>query len=440
MRRARYLPGAVAGIVLVAVGGATLLSVALRLDVPPELQGVLLRGTALVLILFMALLVFRYLALLWLGFLQYLESGAADDDAAPPFLPPISVIIPAYNEGPTIQAAIRSVLRQTYPRFEVIVVDDGSTDDTLRRASQLEGRYGGITVRVISKSNSGKAGALNTGIANARHPFVLCMDSDSRLSENTMRRAIRHFRHPAVAAVAGNVKVANRLNLWTRLQALEYIEGLNMARRAQGFMRAVNIIPGPIGVFRRDVLDRVGGYDSDTYAEDADLTLKILTAGWRIEYEDAAIAYTEAPEKLLDLIKQRYRWTRGILQAAGKRRCAILNPVSVVVALSVAIMLFESILWPLMNVLGSLVFVAFAIAFGGSAYLVTWWLMLTLLDVAAAVYTVALEEEDISLVPLALVYRFFFILLIDIAKLGATVEQAFKVEMSWGQIQRIGRI
>ncbi len=174
-------------------------------------------------------------------------------------------------------------------------MDDGSTDRTVERAASLEGRYGDTTLRVVSKRNGGKASALNTGIALARIDYVLCMDGDSRLDPGTLRAAMRHFGDPRVGAVAGNVKVVNRDNVWTRLQALEYLEGLNMARRAQGFLRVVNIIPGPIGVFRRDVLRRVGGYDTDTFAEDADLTLKILTAGWHVAYEERAIAYTEAP-------------------------------------------------------------------------------------------------------------------------------------------------
>ena len=134
---------------------------------------------------------------------------------------------------------------------------------------------------------------------------------------------MRHFADPRVGAVAGNVKVVNRDNAWTRLQALEYIEGLNMPRRAQGFLRVVNIIPGPIGIFRRDVLVSVGGYDTDTFAEDADVTLKILTRGWHIAYEERAIAWTEAPESAQQLITQRYRWTRGILQALRKRASSL---------------------------------------------------------------------------------------------------------------------
>src|SRR5204862_6001000 len=137
---------------------------------------------------------------------------------------------------------------------------------TFDRAMALAGRYGNSTVRVIRKNNGGKASALNAGIAIATSEFVLCMDGDSRLHPDTLRFAMRHFVDARVGAVAGNVKVVNRHNLWTRLQALEYVEGLNTARRAQGFLRVVNIISGPIGVFRRDALVLAGSYDSDTFA------------------------------------------------------------------------------------------------------------------------------------------------------------------------------
>ncbi|MEN8374992.1 MAG: glycosyltransferase [Gemmatimonadota bacterium] len=443
MRRPRYTLLFVSGILLV-VGLAGVLSVLIwSFFAPPDIQNVLVRATVVTLILFLGILVLRYIVLLWLGYLQHVEQAIGPEEerkATPAMLPPVSVLIPAFNEGRVIQDAIRSVLRLDYPRLEVLVIDDGSTDDTAARASALEGRHGKATVRVVSKANAGKAAALNTGIALARFPFVCCIDGDSTLAPGSLRAAMRHFRDPRVAAVAGNVKVENRRNLWSRLQALEYIEGLNMPRRAQGFLRAVNIIPGPIGVFRRDVLRQVGGYDSDTFAEDADLTLKILTNGYRIEYAPDAIAYTEAPENLMGLLRQRYRWTRGILQAMGKRRSALLNPrTDPAVWLSVAMMLFEAVIWPFMNVVGNLFFVGIFLAFDAGAYVVSWWLLLTLLDVAAALHTVAIEGEDLSLVPLAVIYRFFFILFIDVAKLLASVEEALKLEMTWGKLERVGR-
>ena len=435
--KGRYLIAFLSAIALLAA--VVIAVVMLGSRTPVQTDSLTLRiGIALVLT-FLVLLIVRYFLLIWLGYLQHIETQFGGDEHTP--TPPLTIVVPAYNEGPVIQAAIRSLLDLDYPSYEILVVDDGSSDDTYVRASELEGRYGSVSVRVVSKSNAGKANALNTGIALARSPFVLCMDGDSRLERGTLRAAMRHFADARVGAVAGNVKVANRRNLWTKLQALEYIEGLNLARRAQGYLHVVNIIPGPLGIFRRDVLTNVGGYDNDTYAEDADLTLKILTAGWHIVYEPRAIAWTEAPETLLDLYKQRYRWTRGILQALRKHGSWLAAPRgSLSVWISLQAMLFEAIVWPVINIAGNLFFAVAALSAGAASYVLYWWLLLTLLDVAAALHTVAMEEEDLALVPYAVLYRFFFVTMIDVSKLFATVEEFLRVEMTWGKLERAGRL
>ena len=390
-------------------------------------------------LIFLILLIVRYVLLLWLGFLHHMENRASANDRTPE--PPVTIIVPVYNEATVILSALRSLLALRYPSLEIIVVDDGSTDRTSDRATSLAGRYADTTLRVVSKANGGKASALNAGISLARHEFILCMDGDSRLAPDTLRAAMRHFVDSRVGAVAGNVKVVNRDGVWTRLQALEYLEGLNMARRAQGFLRVVNIIPGPIGVFRRDVLRRVGGYDTDTFAEDADLTLKILASGWHIAYEERAIAYTEAPEAFVDLVKQRYRWTRGILQALRKRSALLASPRhGGLIWLSLSAMLFESVLWPAMNVLGNLLFSLVALSAANASGVFYWWVLVTMLDVAAALYAVGIEGEDLRLVPYAVLYRFMFITMIDVAKLFATVEEVARVPMTWGKLERAGRI
>jgi poly-beta-1,6 N-acetyl-D-glucosamine synthase len=407
---------------------------------PLEVQSFIVRVSVVTLILFLIILIARYFTLLWFGYLHHLESGGAQALGGPGY-PPVSLIVPAYNEGKVIESALESLLRLDYPHYEVIVVDDGSRDDTLANASRLAGEYGHCRVRVTTKRNGGKASALNAGLALAEYPVVLCMDADARLEPQTIKAAITHFRDPSVGAVAGNVKVVNRVNMWTRLQALEYVEGLNMARRAQGFLNAVNIVPGPIGLFRREVLLAVGGYERDTFAEDADVTLKILTAGWKIPYEPRAVAWTEAPERLIDLIQQRYRWTRGILQALGKHWRTLLAPLpDVPLWLSLVQMGFEAVVWPAMNVYGHLFFAYVAVAFGMSEMLLAWWTLLTLLDLVAALATVGMEEEQLSLVPYALIYRFFFILLVDMVKLCSTLEEALNLKMSWGKLERVGRI
>jgi len=433
--RLRY--GAALALLLAGITGLSLGVYQLLREARFDLPSAFVRGAMWVLLVFLVLLILRYAGLLWFSYLNHLER----DDSEPAQLPLISVLVPAYNEGAVIQGSIRSLLELDYPRYEIVVIDDGSKDDTYTKASSYAGDHGRALVRVVRKENGGKARALNTGISLANGEFILCMDGDSALHPLTLRRAVRHFASPHIGAVAGSVKVVNRTNLLSSLQALEYVEGLNMVRAAQGFFRLVNIIPGPIGIFRRSALEGVGGYDHDTFAEDCDLTLKLLIDGWQVAYEPEAIAYTEAPEKLLDLLKQRYRWTRGILQAIAKHKRALVDPrQGLGISFTLWYMIFEGILWPSMNVFAHILFIFVAARYGTALPLVLWWAQLTILDLAAALYCVATEEERISLVPYALLYRAFFALTIDVAKLFATLEELLRLRMEWGKLDRIGRI
>lgn len=433
--KARYL--VIAAVLLIGITGLSVGLYELLRDAKLDLPSAFVKVAMWALFAFLVLLILRYIGLLWFSYLNHLER----DDTESMRLPPVTILVPAYNEGAVIQGSIRSLLELDYPRYEILVIDDGSKDDTYVKAAAYEGDRGRANVRVITKPNGGKARALNTGIAAASHDFILCMDGDSALHPQTLRRAIRHFDDPHIGACAGSVKVVNRTNLLSSLQALEYIEGLNMVRAAQGFFRLVNIIPGPIGLFRKSALQKVGGYDHDTFAEDCDLTLKLLMEGWQIQYEPGSIAYTEAPEKLLDLLKQRYRWTRGILQAISKHKRTLIDPRrGVGVTLTLWYMIFEGIAWPVMNCFANVLFVYVATKYGTALPLVLWWAQLTVLDLAAALYCVVVEEEQLSLVPYAIFYRAFFALTIDVAKLFATFEEVFKLRMDWGKLDRIGRI
>jgi poly-beta-1,6 N-acetyl-D-glucosamine synthase len=416
---------------------ATVLFVYWAIHSPLQVQRFLVRLVLISLIIFLAILFARYFALLWFSYLQHAEK-AARGRVESHDLPPVSVVVPAYNEAKVLDHAMEALLRLDYPTYEVIIVDDGSIDETVEVARQWEGQHGDVAVRVFTKANGGKATALNAGIAQAQYSFILCMDADSWIEPQTLHVVMPHFEDPSVGAVAGNVKIFNRDNLLTRLQALEYIEGLNMPRRAQGFLGAVNVVPGPVGVFRLEALQEVGGYDADTFAEDADLTLQLITAGWRIIYEDSAITWTQGPTNLIDLIQQRYRWTRGILQAVRKQKWILLQPFpDFPLWVSAVEMAFEGVVWPVLNVYAHLFFAIVALLFGMGELLLYWWILLTLLDLVVALITVSMEEESLSLVPLAVVYRFFFILFLDVTKTFAAVEEALNLGMDWGKLRRI---
>jgi len=436
MSKGRHSIWSSLGVVFVTVG-VTIGFIAVALLIGPDIQRVVVRMVVVSLVIFLFILFLRYFALLWFSYLGHAERNVLGVREIKE-LPPISILVPAYNEGIVLERALTSLMQLEYPEYEVLVVDDGSTDNTLEIATQWEGQRGPGHFRVITKPNGGKATALNAGIEHSHHPLILCMDADSYLEPRALLNAARHFSDPSVGAVAGNVKVENRGRILTRLQALEYIEGLNMPRRAQGFISAVNIVPGPVGLFRREALEEVGGYDTDTFAEDADLTLKIMEVGWRAEYEDQAIAWTEAPESWRDLTQQRYRWTRGILQAIRKRKGIYLRPFpDFPLWISTVQLGFESLVWPVMNVFAHLFFAIVAVLFGAGELIVYWMILLTLLDLVAALVTVSMEEESLALVPMALIYRFVFILFLDVVKMFATMEELFRLDMGWGKLERL---
>ncbi|MFY1618795.1 bifunctional polysaccharide deacetylase/glycosyltransferase family 2 protein [Micromonospora sp. WMMD736] len=232
---------------------------------------------------------------------------------------PVSVIVPAYNEAANIAATVRSLLASAYPALEVIVVDDGSDDGTADIVERMRLRG----VRVIRQANAGKPAALNTGIRAARANLLVLVDGDTVFQPDTVYRLVQGFADPSVGAISGNTKVANRRRLLGRWQHLEYVIGFNLDRRMYDVLECMPTIPGAIGAFRREVLLRVGGVPSDTLAEDTDLTMKVLRAGWRVVYEEAAIAWTEAPSSLRQLWRQRYRWCYGTMQAMWKHRHAL---------------------------------------------------------------------------------------------------------------------
>ncbi len=225
------------------------------------------------------------------------------------------MIVPAYNERECIASTVRSLLAGDHP-IEVIVVDDGSTDGTadIVRGLDLPG------VRLIQQPNAGKPAALNTGIANAHHDIIVMMDGDTVFEPSTVRELIQPFSDPRVGAVAGNAKIANRRNLVARLQHIEYVIGFNLDRRAYDLLRCMPTVPGAVGAFRRSALRQVGGLSSDTLAEDTDLTMAICASGWRVVYQETARAWTEAPETLRQLWRQRYRWSYGTVQSMWKHR------------------------------------------------------------------------------------------------------------------------
>ena len=259
-----------------------------------------------------------------IGLLALAEKLRPAPPGNPDYQPSVSVLIPAYNEEAVILDTVRSALASNYPKLEVLVIDDGSMDHTAELVRQNFGRDS--RVRLLLQPNHGKPTALNHGLSEATGEIIVSIDADTIVAADAIPLLVRHFADPAVGAVAGNVKVMNRNRWLTRWQALEYITSQNLEKRAFDLLNCIPVVPGAAGAWRADVLKSHGGFSGDTVAEDTDLTLTIRREGWKILYDEDAIGRTEVPETVEALIRQRFRWTFGTLQAVWKHRDAVGKP------------------------------------------------------------------------------------------------------------------
>lgn len=236
----------------------------------------------------------------------------------------VSVLIPAFNEAKVIAGSVSRILESTNATLEVIVIDDGSTDgtsDIVRENFASDPR-----VTLLTLPNGGKARAINAGLAVAHGEVVVALDADTHFEPDTIARLARWFADEKVGAVAGNAKVGNRINLITRWQALEYITAQNLERRALAALGCITVVPGAVGAWRRSALMALGGFPTDTLAEDQDLTIAIQKAGYRAVFDADAVAWTEAPDSVAGLAKQRFRWSFGTLQCLWKHADVTLRP------------------------------------------------------------------------------------------------------------------
>jgi len=340
-------------------------------------------------------------------------------------LPPVTVLIPAHNEEGVILQTVTSVLAADYPEMHVIVVNDGSTDDT---GELLDAHFSDDPrVRIIHQVNRGKAAALNRAISEAETEIVVTIDADTEIEPDAIRKLARHFSDPKLAAIAGNVKVGNRSRWLTRWQALEYITSQNMEKRAFDLLNCITVVPGALGAWRKSAIETAGGITADTVAEDADLTIAIRRLGWRIGYEEEAIAWTEAPETPGALIRQRFRWTFGTLQSFWKHRHTLFHPRHGTlgwVALP-NIFVFQLVL-PLISPIIDLMFLGSIAAWGLMRLHVSWlpqinwgtadlersvmfFLGFLIIDVLTCVVAFALErKEDWTLLIPVLLQRFYY--------------------------------
>lgn len=271
------------------------------------------------------------------------------------FKPRVGVIVPAYNEGLVLEKTVSSLRASTYKNIEIVMIDDGSTDETWGIMQAIVRRYK-RGVRAIHQQNTGKSGALNNAIQQTECEIVICLDADTIFERTAIAHLVKHFKSPDVGAVAGVVKVGNVLSTITRWQALEYTIGIMLERNAQSFLNAITIVPGACGAWRRQVVMDAGGFSHRTLAEDCDLTYMVHKLGYRVIQENDALSYTEAPQTLHSLMKQRFRWTFGSFQALWVHRNMMFDYrykmlSNFVMPMTVITILTPLLFWPLVTLI-----------------------------------------------------------------------------------------
>ncbi len=380
---------------------------------------------------------------------RFREGGRMPADLDPETGPLVSVLIPCFNEEKVIAASVARILESRWTRLEVVVLDDGSSDGT---SAEVEKHFAGEPrVRLLRFPNGGKALALNKGLDQIKGEIVVALDADTLFPPSTIPRLVRWFADPRVGAVAGNALVGNRRNVVTRWQALEYVTAQNLERRALAALGAVTVVPGAVGAWRRAALEQLGGYPSDTLAEDQDLTMAVQTAGWRVEFDPDARAYTEAPETVDGLLKQRFRWSFGTLQCIWKHRSATFSrqrPILGFVALP-QIWLFQIILataaplvdlavvWSLIS--ASLDHFYHPVEWGSDNLVrsLLYWAVFIFVDLSAAALGMALEKRapwtDLPWLP---VQRFGYRQLMYYVVLKAVITAVRGPIVGWGKLER----
>jgi peptidoglycan-N-acetylglucosamine deacetylase len=359
-----------------------------------------------------------------IGILALIEKLRPDHAVMPVPEPAVTVLIPAHNEENVVVQTVHSVLASTVKSLRVIVVNDGSTDST---GPQLDASFGSDPrVRIIHQVNRGKAVSLHRALGEVQTEIVVTIDADTEIEPDAISKLLRHFSDPKVGAVAGNVKVGNRSRWLTRWQALEYITSQNMEKRAFDLLNCITVVPGALGAWRKEAIEAAGGITADTVAEDADLTIGIRRLGWRVSYDEEAIAWTDAPETPGALIRQRFRWTFGTLQSFWKHSDTLFRPKYGTLGWIALpnIFVFQLVL-PLISPVIDLMFFGSLLLWGLAQFRMTklpqlwttadveksviFFLGFLLIDILTCVVAFALEKkEDWTLLVPVLLQRFYY--------------------------------
>ena len=352
------------------------------------------------------------------------------------FRPPVSIVVPAYNEAAGIEQAVGSLAASEYPEFEVVVVDDGSTDGT----GELVDAMGLHRVHVIREPNRGKAEALNTAIAAASHEVIVAVDADTVFEPGTLTELVRPLADERVGAVSGNTKVGNRRSLLGRWQHIDYVTGFNLDRRLLDVLGCMPTVPGAIGAFRRRALVEVGGISSETLAEDTDVTIALSRRGWKVVYAEKARGFTETPGTLSGLWRQRYRWSFGTMQSVWKHRGAVLRrsngPIGMIgLPYLILFQIALPVLAPLIDI-----FALYGILFLDPLVVVAFWLAFNLLMLAQGAYAFHLDGERPSVLWALPLQTFVYRQLMYLVVMQSVASAVQGLRLRWQHIERSGDV
>ncbi len=349
--------------------------------------------------------------------------------------PLVTVLLPAFNEGKVIEASIRSLLAGDYTNLEILVIDDGSTDDTSAVAERIAAVF--ARVRCLRKANGGKASAANLGIRVAKGEIIVAVDADTVVAPDAIRRMVAHFADPRVDAVCGNVEVGNVCSVLTAFQAIEYVTSQNFDRRAFAALNCIGVVPGALGAWRREAVLAAGGYSHDTLVEDADLTLCVLRRGGRITYESRAVGRTEAPLSLGGLWKQRFRWTYGTYQCLAKHRASLGRGTLGWVALP-NVLVFQ-VLFPIVSPIGDAALVA-AVTTGAWSAVLSGYLGFLAMDLTASALAFRLDRKPMRWLALLLVQRFTYRQFLYLVSVRAMLAVLAGSRHGWRKLERTGTV
>ncbi|MFC4020044.1 bifunctional polysaccharide deacetylase/glycosyltransferase family 2 protein [Micromonospora sp. GCM10011542] len=350
---------------------------------------------------------------------------------------PVTIIVPAYDERTTIAATVRSLATGTHPGIEVLVVDDESDDGTAKEVERL----GLPNVRVARVPAGGKAAALNAGVALARHDLLVMVDADTVVDRDAIHRLVQPFADPRVGAIAGNVKVGNRRRLLGRWQHIEYVIGFSLDRRLYDTLHCMPTIPGALGAFRRTAVLAAGGLSRSTLAEDTDLTMGIQRAGWRVVYEESAVARTEAPSTLPELWRQRYRWSYGTMQALWRHRRALLErgPSGRFGRRGLPFIALFSVLLPLLAPMVD-IFAVYGLFFLDRYETVLAWLAVLVAQILTAILAFRLDREPLRPLWALPLQQFLYRQVMYLVLVHSVVTALSGGRLKWQKLRRTGEV